>query len=204
MKRMYVTLIVIVFLLLGAGTLFAQKSSRPVDDHDSTSLQKRLKMREEMHRRMMDKLLKGVGPDQNLFQDMEQFLDEVMTDSFSGFDSFSRTTAQNYKMEWSESKDGRTLIITPDSPQQQLDINVSNGLIIIKGKTEKKSANGVSISNFSNSFNVPGDCDPGKVKIDQKDGKILVQFPYRSAKPSEVKPSEKRKPLGPSGSDIPI
>lgn len=206
MKRMYLTLFTIIMFTLWAGSLLGQQGSRPIDDKESVSMEKRLKMREEMHRRMMEKLLKGGTPDPDMFKDMEQFLDEVMSDSFSGFDSFTRTTAQNYKMEWSETSSGRTLTITPKSPEQQLDINVSNGLVIIKGKTENKTAHGISVSNFSNSFNVPGDCDPSKVKIDQKDGKILVQFPFWNSKSPTTKPKKDndRKPIQPSESDVQV
>lgn len=188
-----------------AGTLLGQKPAAH-GDSEVDQFQKRMQMREEMHRRMMDKLLRGVGPDQDMFKDMEQFMDEVMSDSFSGFDSFSRTTAQNYKMEWTETSSGRTLIITPKNPSQQLDINVENGLVVIKGKTENKSTHGVSISNFSNSFNVPGDCDPGKVKMDSKDGKILMHFPYISGtvKTIEKKSQDGRQPIGPSEEDVKI
>ena len=200
MKRMYVTLAVILLVFISAGSILAQKISKPIDDKVPASFEQRLKMREEMHRRMMEKLLRG-GPNEDLFKDMEQFMDEVMTDSFSGFDSFTRTTAQNYQMEWNETKEGRTLIITPENSEQKLDINVSNGLIIIQGKKENKTPNGVSVSNFSNSFNVPGDCDPARVKLDQKDGKILVHFPFRSSA-SPIK--EKRLPLPPTGNEVEI
>lgn len=204
---MYVTLAIIFLMLFGAGNLLSQIDARPVDDKDSLDLQKRFKMREEMHRRMMEKLLKGSASNEEIFKDMEQFLDEVMTDSFSGFDSFTRTTAQNYKMEWSETKEGRTLEITPKSKDQQLDINISNGLVIIKGKTEVKNQSGTSVSSFSNSFNIPGDCDPSKVKIDQKDGKILVHFPFWNSKEiteKQKKESRGRKPIRPSEGDVQI
>ncbi len=188
-----------------AGSLLGQITSRPVDDQVSDSMEKRMKMREEMHRRMMNKLLNGIGSDEDLFSDMETFMDEIMTDSFNGLNSFSRTTSQNYKIEWSEGKDGRTLTIIPDSPEQKLDINVRNGFIEIKGKSEQKSPQGVSVSNFSNSFNVPGDCDPSKVKMVQKDGKILVKFPYRSSKTVDINPPvDVRKPLPPSEGDVQI
>lgn len=203
---MYVTLSLMFLLIFWAGTLLGQQSSRPVDDQESDSMEKRLKMREEMHRRMMDKLLNGIGSDEDLFSDMEKFMDEVMTDSFNGLHSFSRTTSQNYQIEWTESGAGRTLSITPKTPEQQLDINVADGLITIKGKSEHKTPHGVSYSNFSNSFNVPGDCDPSKVKMDQKEGKILVHFPYRNVKAVDINPPEKdeRKPLPPSEGDVQI
>jgi len=204
---MYATLAVIFLMMFAAGNLLSQIDVRPVDDKDSPDLDKRFKMREEMHRRMMEKLLKGTGSNEELFKDMEQFLDEVMSDSFSGFDSFTRTTAQNYKMEWSETKEGRTLEITPKSKDQVLDINVSNGLVIIKGKTETKSQSGTSVSSFSNSFNIPGDCDPSKVKMNQKDGKILVQFPFWNSNEiteKQKKDSNGRKPVRPSKDDVQI
>lgn len=195
---MYVVLI----LLLMTGTILAQQGTRPVDD-DTARMEKRLKMREEMHRRMMDKLINGVGPDQDMFKDMEQFMNDVMSDSFSGFETLA-PKVENFKMEWSESATGRTLNITPKTPEQQLDINVSNGLIIIKGKVEDKRPNGIAVSNFTNSFNVPGDCDPGKVKMSQDKGKILVSFPWRTAKPAEIKPKQDLKPLPPSDTDVTI
>lgn len=183
MKRMYITLAVILFSFIGAGTLLAQKFSRPIDDKDDAAqMEKRLRMREEMHRRMMEKLMNGIGPDHGMFSDMESFLDEVMSDSFSGSSGFSRKTSRNYRMDWAENKEGRTLIITPKGPEQKLDINVKDGLITIEGKTEEKTATGTSSASFKNSFNVPGDCDDSKVKIDQKDGKILVAFPYKTVK----------------------
>lgn len=204
MKRMYVVLTLMFGLVFWAGTILGQQKSRPIDDNPSDLMEKRMKMREEMHRRMMEKLLNGFGPDQDMFSDMEKMMDDMLRDSFTGFSSLSPSTSSNFSMEWSEDTQGRTLSITPKNPKENLDINVSNGLIIIKGKSETKSANGVAVSNFTNSFNVPEDCDPGKVKIDQKDGKILVQFPYWKAKPVDLKPKEDRKPIGPSEGDVQI
>lgn len=200
---MYVLLFAILGLILWAGSLLGEQN-RPVDDQVSESFEKRMKMREEMHRRMMEKLFKGMGPSEDLFSDMEEMMDEMMLNSFNGFGSFSRMTAQNYKVDWSESAQGRTLHITPQGPEQQLDISVSNGLIEIKGKNESKTAQGVSVSNFSNTFNVPGDCDPAKVKMEQKEGTIVMFFPYRKIKKVEIKPDSDRRPLPPSESDVQI
>lgn len=206
MKRMYVTLALILISLIGAGTLLAQKISRPIDDKDdSAMMEKRLRMREEMHRRMMEKLLNGVGPDHGMFSDMESFLDEVMTDSFSGSQSFSRRMARNYRMDWAENKEGRTLVITPKGPEQNLNIDVKEGLITISGVSETKTPNGTSKSSFTNTFNVPGDCDEKKVKIDQKEGKIHVSFPYKELKQVGIpKPQNDRKPIPKSYGDVQI
>lgn len=201
MKRMYVALTIMILIVFWAGTLLGQQTSKPVDDNVSTSMEKRMKMREEMHRRIMDKLIHGIGPDQDMFSDMEKMMDEVMTDSFNGFDSLAPNT-QNYQTEWQESTSGRTLAITPKSKEQKLNIDISNGLVIIKGMNETKTAHGVSVSNFTNSFSVPADCDSTKVKMDHKDGKILVFFPYLTAS-KEIK-APARKPLPPSGEEVQI
>jgi HSP20 family molecular chaperone IbpA len=205
MKRMYVVLACMFAFILWAGALLGQ-GSRPVDDA-SDAFEKRMRMRGEMHRRMIDKLFHGVGPDQDMFSDMEKMMDDAMKDSFSSFEMFDgrESTSSHYRSEWKESVSGRTLEITPSKPDQQLDINVANGMITIKGKAEKKTGHSSFISNFSNAFSVPGDCDPSKVKIDQKDGKILVFFPYaKTSRPVEVRPKEDRKPLPPSDSDVQI
>jgi HSP20 family molecular chaperone IbpA len=165
--------------------------------HDTEGREKIMKMRLEMHRRMMEKLINGVGRDGDLFGDMEQMMNDMMKDSFQGFDSYAHRP-QNFQSQWQESATGRTLVITPNKPEQQLDINVKNNLITIKGQTEIKTANGSQISSFTNSFNVPGDVEAGKMKMDLKEGKILVFFPYW--KPTE----NKRKPLGPSDKDVQI
>lgn len=168
-----------------------------IAQHDTEGREKIMKMREEMHRRMMEKLINGIGPDDGLFNDMEQMMNDMMKDTFTGFDSYAHRP-QNFKHQWKESTTGRTLEITPNKPEQQLDINVANGMITIKGKTEIKTANGMQVSNFTNSFGVPGDVEAGKMKMDLKEGKILVFFPYW--KPTE----NKRKPVTPSDKDVQI
>jgi HSP20 family molecular chaperone IbpA len=200
---MYVVLTILFLLIFWAGSLLGQQKPQPMNQQDL--LMKRLQMREEMHRRMMEKVLKGTGSDEDLFKEMEAYMTDVIKDSFTGFDaSMMGQEAQNFTMEWNETSTGRTLVITPKTPDQKLDINVENGLITIKGNVEHKTPNGISVSNFSNSLNIPEDCDPTKVKMDQKNGKILVQFPYRGAKPAKVLPGKDLKPIPPSESDVQI
>lgn len=201
---MYVVLAILFGVVFWAGTILGQRSTRPVDDQEDL-IEKRMKMREEMHRRMIDKLLHGIGPDQDMFSDMEKMMDDIMSDSMSGL-SLTNSASINFSTDWQETKSGRTLAITPKDPGQNLDINVSNGFVTIKGKNERKTQNGVSYSNFSNSFNVPADCDDTKVKMEQKDGKILLHFPFRTARAStpEQKKEPERKPLPPSENDVQI
>lgn len=207
---MYVTLIILFTMLLWAATCLGQKKSTSPDPALDT-FQKRMQLREEIHRRMMAKLLRGIGDDEDLFKDLEQMMNESLKDSLSDMDSFQSFSfsgaGNNFQSEWIESKSGKTLVITPQSPEQKLDINVKDNFITIKGKSENKSQNMQNISEFSQSFNVPGDCDGSKVKMNQKDGKILVEFPYKNMKkvdlPSTPKKDE-RVPIPPREEDVTI
>jgi len=183
MKRMYVTLGVILILIVWAVTSVAQKLTiDPMED----ALGRHQQLRDEIHKRLRDKLLLGIGPDQDLFTDLESQM------------SFGST---HFETEWAESSEGRTLSIKPKDPKQQLDINVENGMISIKGKTETQN----SVSSFSNSLSVPSDCEEAKVKMDQRDGKILVTFPYKQLSKIKVPRKENGpKPIKPSKDDITI
>jgi hypothetical protein len=131
---MYVVLSLI--FLLPLATYFAVSKmltfaqSGPSQNRDSIdNIKRRMELREEMHKRMRDKLLLGIGPDQDMFKDLEQMFEDTMTDSFSGFDQLGGARS-NFHSEWQESKTGRTLVITPQSPEQKLNIDVfatSNG-----------------------------------------------------------------------------
>jgi HSP20 family molecular chaperone IbpA len=207
MKRMYVILGIMFLLLLAVlSTCLAQFQSSPPPSRPNVEpldhLKRSMELREEMHRRMRDKILRGIGPDQDMFKDMEKLLEETMSESHSGFDSI--VPAANFSMEWLRSNGGRTLVVTPKNPQQQLDIDVKTHMITIKGKVENKSAGNSFVSSFSNTFSVPEDCDGDRVKIDQRDGKILVELPFRSVKQINVPKKEERKPLPPSGEEVTI
>ena len=198
---MYVTLAVMFLLVFWAVSCLGQNKS--ASDNQRDQIMKRMQLREEMHRRMMDKLMNGNGPDDDMFKDLEKMAEEMMSESFTGLDSLAPVTA-NYQMDWEETGSGRVLTITPKSPEQNLDINVNNGMITIKGKAEQKSQYGSTISDFTNSISVPGDCDSTKVKMDSKGGKILLNFPFRTAKTIKKTPEIERKPLPKSEEDVVI
>jgi len=205
MKRVYVVLFLFVGLIFWAGAILGQHVLKTDEDKKSDPMERQLKMREEIHRRMMDKLLRGIGPDQDMFSDMEKMMDEAMSESLSAFDSFgSAMTASHFDMEWSENASGRTLTIDPKGAGQELDINVSNGLISIKGKMESKTPNGISYSNFTNTFSVPDDCEETNVKTEQKEGKILIHFPFKSSSLKNPKKQDQRRPIDPQDGDVQI
>ncbi len=203
MKRMYIVLAIMFVIVFWAGALLGQQGTKAVEDQQETHVNQVLKLRLEMHRRMMENLLNGTGPDQDMFSDMEGMMNDLLKDSFGNSGAMGAGPSTHFKMEWVENATGRILAITPNNSKDQLDINVADGLVTIKGKNEQITANGVTQSNFSNSLSVPPDCDASKVKIDQKDGRILVQFPYLGAK-TNLPPKDGRKPLKPSSSDVPI
>jgi HSP20 family molecular chaperone IbpA len=197
---MYVVLGVFFFLLLWAVTGFSQKRDR---EPDVDQIRKQMELREELHRKILDNLLQGTH-DESLFEDMEKLFNDAMKQSLGGGSAFHFSFgAQNFETDWQESESGRTLLITPQSKDQKLDINVQNDLVTIKGKSEIKTPNGTSLSDFQNSFSIPQDCDSKKVKMTQKEGKIVMFFPWKSAKKIETQKDE-RVPLPKADSDVAI
>ncbi len=180
---MYVVLTVILLLILSSLTVFGQK--RDTRDADLARIKKHMEMREELHRKMLENLMHG-RHDENLFGEMEKLFEETMKEA-GATSSFSFTMGQNVETEWQENEKGRTLLITPQTKDQKLDINVNGGMVTIKGTSENV--------NFQNSFSVPQDCDSGKVKMDQKEGKIVMFFPWLSLE---------RKPMPKTKSDVAI
>jgi HSP20 family molecular chaperone IbpA len=208
MKRMWVILSLFLLALVWAVTSIAQKAtSSGSADEPFDRLKRRMELREEMHRRMRDKILHGRGSDTDIFEGMDQMFEEA----FKDMDSFSSFAPQssNFESQWTENSQGRTLVITPKDKDAQLNIDVNSETITIKGKIEKRSETGTLMSNFNNVLPVPQDCDGSKVKMNHKDGKILVELPFKMAKaPKSIKPTtppkEERKPLPPSEDDITI
>jgi hypothetical protein len=208
MKRMYIALAIISVVMIGAVVAIGQTvqtvPSNPSVRQPFDRAKRRMELREEMHRRMRAKLFQGQGPDQDLFKDLETEIEDAMSDSFADMDEIKENYS-NFKSEWSESKEGRVLTLTPQSAEQKLNIDVNASVITIKGDSVQKTATSSVSTSFSNSFPVPGDCDGSKVKMSQKDGKIVMLLPFRSA-PKEVKvpAKEERKPLPPSAGDVEI
>jgi HSP20 family molecular chaperone IbpA len=213
MKRLWVILSLFLLTFVWAVTCVAQKITSPEPEHEEffDKIKKRLELREEMHRRMREKILRGQGSDTDLFEGMDQMFEDAFKDLNSFGSSFS-SQYSNFKSEWIEDSSGRTLILTPKSKDQQLNIDVNATTITIKGKIEQRSESGTLMSSFNNSFSVPADCDGTKVKMSHKDGKILVHLPYKSLKsvpgPKSGKPvgpiEDERKPLSPSKDDVTI
>jgi HSP20 family molecular chaperone IbpA len=201
MKRLIVTLVLMLSLMLWALTVVGQKNSPPSPD-PLDDIQRGMQLREEMHRQMMDKLLHGKDMDEEFFRDMDKFLEETLSDSLlqqhrlwqRGLGPGGGISSGGVKTAWSETRTGRSLTVTPAEPKQELDISVKDRMITIKGK----STQGSSVSSFTNSFSVPHDTDPDGARISQKDGKIVIELPFRATRPAEKRGADERTPLRPS------
>lgn len=197
---MYVVLSVIILFSLWMLQALGQKvmgpapTGKPLSVNDQ--LRRRMELREEMHRRIRDKLINGIGSDEDLFQGM----DEMMGDAFV---STNFMGSPSPKFDWVETKTGRSLVIIPDDPSQKIDLDVKDNMINIKGETKVKSENSESVSQFENSFPIPQDCDGSKVKIRNEKGNIVMDFPFKGKSPTPVQ-KDTRVPLPPRGDEVPI
>ncbi len=153
-------------------------------------MKRAMEMREQIHKRIRDHLLNGTGSDEDIFKDMESLFSDVMSD----MGSLNIQTPKSFDMAWTESQHGRTLLISPKTKDQRLEISVVKDMITIKG--------GSINSSFTSSYSVPGDCDASKVKMLQKDGKILMNFPYKVT--TKVPSKNEKTPLGPTKDAVEI
>lgn len=178
----------------------------PGQDSQKEALKRALEMREQIHRRLMEHLFNGTpGKDDEIFKDMEALFEDVMSGMRGNFQDLAGDS-KAYDMAWTESREGRTLLLSPHDKKQRLEINVEKGMVTIKGQKEEKVGNNSSVSSFSHIYSVPNDCDWTRVKMLEKEGKILMTFPYKTSKsaPPQKKEKNERKPVGPSEDDVTI
>lgn len=197
--------ILILLVILSLVSLFAFAQNR--QDSREERIKKALQLREELHRRMFQHFFDGSIATDDIFKDMDSLFDHNLSDLGS---SLLGSDSQHFEMSWSESKEGRSLVVVPKNKDQKFEINVEQGMVHLKGKVEEKSEYGSTVSQFSQSFSVPRDCDWAKVKIVEKEGKILLLFPYikdaqLQKKSKKTNPNkEERFPLKPSQGDVEI
>ncbi len=139
--------------------------------------------RAEFDRRLRERIFNNANADSDRWvQEMESAMEELMQDSLRDIDSLRRESDAfgfgargGTQLAWSESKDGRTLTVTPATPEVQMDVQVLNGIISIK--TEMTTGN--SRSQSSSTQMVPGDCDGDLVKTEGREGKLVLFFPWK-------------------------
>ena len=173
-------------------------------------MQQREKLREEMHQKLRQSLLHGTDPTPAL-NDMSRLMDSLMEDSLNdmdslsriapsaGFSAFGRGSLSQVSLEWSESPQGRSLLVKPSDKEAKLDVQVNGEVISIKMDLAKK-ANGSSFSGQTmQTQTIPSDCDGEQVKIEAKDSGLVLFFPYKGKAP---KLEKDRSPLPANPNDI--
>lgn len=206
--------ILIVMSLMLVATSFSSLAQQ--NDTDFDRMKRRMELREEAHRRMIDKVLRGRLSDQDdLFGDLEKMFNDMMKETGPGFvprDEFA-INSQNFTSDWKSDDKGKTLVLTPMDESIQLDINVKDQYITIGAKQERKDENSYVESSSSSVFPVPHECDGSRVQMKSVDKSIHVFFPYRDAKsaPKSITYPQKkngdqidRRPIKPSASDVEI
>jgi hypothetical protein len=141
----------------------------------------RLRQREELHQKMFQ-ALRGHDLESSMLE-MEKMMNEMMSDLHSdmqGFSAFSAPSFQApFRYDWRMNDVGRSLVITPSSKETKLDVKVENQLLTIQSIMKNGEAKKI--------MSVPPDCDADKVKMEEKDGNLVLFFPFKS-KDSDLKP----------------
>jgi hypothetical protein len=195
------------FILVGLILWVANVSGQQEDQPREGLRERRMKLREELHRKMFNQLFYDRMAD-DLFKDLDQVMNDSLKEMESMSFSFNGIGSNQVETKWDESSTGRTLIVTPKDPKNPLDIKVQDGFITIKGKS---SVNGQFQSEFSYSVNVHPDVAEKKLKMSAKDNKIFLFFPYleetktiKKMNPSKENNPDQRIPLKPDGSGVEI
>ncbi len=140
--------------------------------------------RADFDRKLRERIFSQANADSDRWvQEMESAMEELMSDSIRDIDALRRESDSlglgargGVQLSWQETKDGRTLLVTPASAEDKLDVEVLNGLITIKSERVKANMR----SQSSSTQTVPGDCDGDRVKIEGKEGKLVLMFPWKA------------------------
>lgn len=164
------------------------------------SFEERMQRYNQFHQKLREQMLKGF--DDKSLEEMNRMVDEMMDQSMRDFPSMGLSRfSSGLNLSWNERKDGRELIIIPKSKEEKLDVQVQNQLIMIK--TTRTEGN--SHSESSHAQNVPSDCDADQVKMEAREGGLVMFFPWKKGlTPRNVNPESERKPLKPKKKDIDV
>jgi hypothetical protein len=181
--------IFLIFVLISAQLALAQNT-----------LEERMQRYNQFHQKLREQMLKGF--DDKSLDEMNRMVDEMMDQSMRDFPSMGLSRfSSGLNLSWNERKDGRELIIIPKSKEDKLDVQVHNQLITIKmTKTDRNSH-----SESSHAQNVPADCDSDKVKMEAREGGLVMFFPWKKGQaPKSFNPDSERKLLKPQKKNIDV
>ncbi|MBY0515289.1 MAG: hypothetical protein K2P81_00160 [Bacteriovoracaceae bacterium] len=156
--------------------------------------------REELRRQMHHKMLNGMLDDpERIMHQMDRMMDDLLRDSLSDMEDLQRDFSQmrslqfapraSVRTEWSEDQSGRILKVISPNKETKMDVQVLNGVVSIK--TEQNSTH--YHNQMSRTQLVPGDCDGDKVKMEAKDGALVLHFPWKNKSIKPIK--DERKPI---------
>ncbi len=111
----------------------------------------------------------------------------LFSNSFFDSSNLGDMKSDGIKVEEHEDDDFKYIEVIADGiDKDSLNIKISNGIISISGEIRNMDNNqgygrrsmSSFVSSFHQSFNVPSGVNEQKVKIDTKDNKIIIKFPW--------------------------
>lgn len=180
---------IFIFLLMLSSLSWAQTGS-----------EERLKRYQDFHQKLREQMLKGF--DDKSLEEMNRMVDSMMDEALRDFPTSGLSRfSSGPTLSWSEKKEGRELLVIPKSKNDKLDIQVQNQMITIKTVTSGENLH----AETSNMQNVPSDCEGDQVKMQSKEGGVVLFFPWKkSAKPAAKSLEPERKPLKPQKSEFDV
>lgn len=127
--------------------------------------------------------------------------DEVFKEMQKAFESDPFFDGQSFAGKWVKGKEGMTYLIDGEiSEGGKFDVKIKEGQVTIEADVIRKIGSyGTHKSVIKRSFPVPEGCDGEKMKIEPKEGKLAILFPWKNQKKETPK-----KPLLKSPGDITI
>tara|TARA_R110002072_G_scaffold534_6_gene3952 strand:+ start:129808 stop:130389 length:582 start_codon:yes stop_codon:yes gene_type:complete len=178
---------IVSFLLGGFVTYFVTdyiylKSQAEASSQLSTKTQKIAKALPKLKKQRQPK---RVDPFDHFFQNALNSFGTMRPHGFAGSafdalnDDFGNDPVQIYEKEDNNYK--YIELVSDGLDKENLDINIENGMVTIKGEIKKSDQRGNSqtqyYSTFQKSFNVPRGVVEEEVSFDSRDNKVIVKFP---------------------------
>lgn len=145
-----------------------------------------------------------------LMEDNQMMNDEVFKEMQKAFEQDPFFDGQNFAGKWEKSKEGMTYLIDAEvSEGGKFDVKVKDGQVSLEADVVRKLGQfGTHKTVMKRSFPVPEGCDGDQVKVEAREGKMAILFPWKeekgSDKGSSKKPDKKQKPLLKSPGDVTI
>jgi len=150
----------------------------------------RAKAHDQMHQRLRESLIRGDDIMQTM-RAIEESMDQLMREAGEDMHALTQLTPRSARtvggtQEWAVVHGGRQLVLTPSHPDARLEVDVQGPRISIK----ESLSTGALQAMGETQIPVPAGCDPNKVKMEGKDGKLVLFFPCEGAEVGAVVPGK--------------